>query len=727
MLEQINKLILEQSPVGCAYYKIICDHDGLPADYEILAVNSAFERLTGVSASETVGRRITEIIPGIRNGPVDWVLYYGEVALNGGSKEFEQYFDAQNKWCKINAFSPLKNYFVTYLTDITAEIRMMEEQIIVNTFFNDIVIEFDEDFRYISYKSNAEFAREQKEKVLGKSVGEVYGEEFAAQVKAVCLRAKASGRIERWIHQSPLPGIDRWFQGSIIYRTDSFKQKKYIVVTSDITEKVLAEKALFAEKERLRVTLHSIGDAVISTDRQGRILSFNPVAEQLTGWQEQEALGRDYKEVFRIINEITKAECEDPVEKVLQTGNIVGLANHTALIARDGTERPIADSAAPIKDESGMVYGVVLVFRDVTDEKNKLAEIEYLSYHDSLTGLYNRLFFEEESKRLDVERNLPITLIIGDVNGLKLINDVFGHLVGDNLLQKTAEALRKACRADDLIARWGGDEFVLILPKTGSKDAQELIHRIRKACDETEIEEAKLSVSFGFKTKDKPELRLVDVLRDAEADMYKNKLLESKSLADYFTRTTIATLFAKIPREAEHSRRVAEIAWKLAEAMGMPAAQASEVKTAGVVRDIGKITTAREILEKPGTLTEKELSEVRRHPETGYRILSASKDTAGIAGYVLSHHERFDGKGYPSGLRGEEISLPARILAVADAYEAMTSDRPFRAAFSDDAAVDALLENAGTQFDPLVVKTFVEQVLRRAEDKPGPKGPLHGY
>jgi diguanylate cyclase (GGDEF)-like protein/PAS domain S-box-containing protein/putative nucleotidyltransferase with HDIG domain len=727
MLEQIYRSVLEQSPVGCAFFKILCDDAGLPADFEILYVNPAFEALTGLSASVAVGKKITEILPDIRHGTVDWVLYYGELALNGGSKEFEQFFGDRNKWCKINAFSPLKGYFVTYLTDITAEMRMMEEQIVVNTFFNDIVIEYDEEFRYISYRSNQQFAREQKEKVIGRTVREVYGAEFGAQVEAVCLRARASGRIESWVHKSPLPGVDRWFQGSIIYRTDSFNQKKYIVVTSDITEKVEAERALFAEKERLRVTLHSIGDAVISTDKQGRIVSFNPVAEQLTGWKEQEVLGKNYREVFRIINEITKTECEDPVEKVLRTGHIVGLANHTALIARDGTETPIADSAAPIRDETGVVYGVVLVFRDVTDEKSKLSEIEYLSYHDSLTGLYNRRFFEEESRRLDVERNLPITLIIGDVNGLKLINDVFGHQAGDSMLQKTAGAIRKACRADDLVARWGGDEFVIILPKTSGGGAQELIDRIRKICSETEIESLKLSISFGFRTKDTPEVRLADVLRDAETEMYKNKLLESKDIIFNITKKTLATLFARIPRETEHSRRVAEIAKNIAKAMGMTEVQVGEIEKCGYLHDIGKIAISKDILEKPAALTEMEWSEIRRHPETGYRILAASQDTAGTAAHVLSHHERYDGTGYPAGLREEEIPLPARILAVADAYDAMTCDRPFRKAFPDAYAVDSLLRNSGTQFDPLIVKTFVERILNRPAGRTLPKGPVHGH
>ncbi|MBS3900106.1 MAG: diguanylate cyclase [Dethiobacter sp.] len=517
--------------------------------------------------------------------------------------------------------------------------------------------------------------------------------------------------MESFIHKSPMPGIDRWFRTNIIYRTDCFNQKKYILVTRDITEKVEAERAVYTEKERLRVTLQSIGDAVIATDKSGSIISLNPIAEQLTGWSEQEAKGKNAQEVFHIISEKTREVCEDPVQKVLDSGNIIGLANHTALISKDGTERPIADSAAPIKDEAGVIHGAVLVFRDVTGEKLRHEEIEYLSYHDSLTGLYNRRFFEEELNRMDVERNLPITLIIGDVNGLKLINDAFGHLVGDRLLQKAAVAIKQACRVDDIVARWGGDEFVIILPKTNQKSAVELMQRIRNSCTEAEIEAIKLSISLGYETKEKADEYISDVLKSAERNMYKNKLQESQSMVGSAIKVIHSTLFEKNQREAEHSRRVAKISKNIAKAMGLPEAKVNEMETIGLMHDIGKIAIAETILEKTGELTEEEWTEIHRHPEVGYRILSTSNDTVEIARYVLAHHEHFDGSGYPSHIKGEDIPLQARILAVADAFDALTSKRVHRAAYSLPYAIKVLQNNAGKQFDPEVVKIFIEKVL----------------
>ena len=709
--DNFYKSIVYQSPVGYAYHKVLCSDDCMPIDYEFIDVNASFELMTGLKSSDIVGRRATEVLPGIRGGEFDWVTFYGDVAINGGSKEFEQYSAQLNRWYKVYVSSPNKYFFVTYFTDITNHMKILEEQITLNTFFNDVIVELNEDMQYINYHSNTRWAAHQRGKVINKTVQQVYGETFATQLESVCKKAKKSGQIEHWIHKSPLVGIDKWFRASIIYRTDCFSQKMYTIVSSDITEKIEAERAIFEEKERLQVTLRSIGDAVITTDNNGKIVSLNPIAEQLTGWTEIDALGKEAKEVFRIISEETREESEDPIQKVLSTGKIIGLANHTALIARDGVECSIADSAAPIKDDTGKVYGVVLVFRDVSGEKNRQAEIEYLSYHDSLTGLYNRRFFEEELNRLDVQRNLPITLIIGDVNGLKLINDAFGHLVGDKLLQKSAEAMKQACRADDIIARWGGDEFVIILPKTSQKVATEIIKKIKMKCSETVIESIKLSISLGFKIKESPDEDIISVLKAAEASMYKNKLHESQSMVGSAIKVIHGTLLEKNQREAEHSRRVANISKRIASAMQLSETFANEMETIGLMHDIGKIAIAESILDKPGELTEEDLEEINRHPEVGYRILSTSNDTSEIALYVLAHHERFDGKGYPAGIKGEEIPLQARILAVADAFDAMTSERPYRRAFSRKHAIKELQENAGSQFDPLVVKVFIEQGL----------------
>ena len=470
-------------------------------------------------------------------------------------------------------------------------------------------------------------------------------------------------------------------------------------------------KELYKEKERFKTTLLSVGDGIISTDKNGKVLIMNPVTEQLTGWTEEEAEGKLIEEVFDIVNEYTREKCENPVHNVLETGNIIELANHTMLISKEGIERPIEDSAAPVKDEEGNITGVVLVFRDCTEKKVRQDEMKYLSFHDHLTGLYNRRFFETEMERLDTERNLPLTVIMGDVNGLKFINDTFGHSAGDELLVKTAKALKENFRADDIIARVGGDEFAILLPKTDASEAEKLIRRMKSSLKQERVRDLEVSVSFGRGTKTDPENPLALVLKKAEEYMYNHKLNEGPGVRGKMIDNMIDTINAKVPGEKEHSERVSQLCVAMGEALKMQEDEIKQLKVLGLFHDIGKIAVDDDILNKPDTLTEKEYKEIRRHPEIGYRILSASSDMVEMAEYVLQHHERWDGKGYPKGQKEDAIPLFSRICGIAEAFDAMTSDRSYRSAMTIQFAVEELQKNSGTQFDSELVDVFVKRVL----------------
>jgi diguanylate cyclase (GGDEF)-like protein/PAS domain S-box-containing protein len=479
----------------------------------------------------------------------------------------------------------------------------------------------------------------------------------------------------------------------------------------DITERKEMEKIIYDEKEKFKTTLLSVGDGVIVTDCNGNIELLNKIAEQLCGWTQEEAFGKPFEEVFNMINEFTRARCENPVHKVLETGNIVELANHTILISKDGLARPIEDSAAPIRDEKNEINGVVLVVRDFTEKKKRQEQIQYLSFHDQLTGLYNRRFFEEEFKRLDTERNLPITLVMADVNGLKLTNDAFGHALGDRLLKRAAELMKKECRADDIIARIGGDEFVILLPKTNSEHAAIIVKRINETISRETVDSILLSISFGWETKQEITEEITAIFKKAEDNMYRRKLSESYSMRNKTIKMIMKTLYEKNQREQQHSARVSQLCEAIGTALDLSVEDINELRIVGLMHDIGKITLDDRILDKDGNLGDSEWFEIRRHSETGYHILSSVNEFAPLAEYVLAHHERWDGKGYPKGLKGVEIPMEARIIAVADAYDAMTSDRPYRRALSKDAAAAEIEQNSGTQFDPDIVRVFLEKVL----------------
>jgi diguanylate cyclase (GGDEF)-like protein/PAS domain S-box-containing protein len=473
-----------------------------------------------------------------------------------------------------------------------------------------------------------------------------------------------------------------------------------------------SNRNLHNERELLKTTLLSIGDGVICTDGKGIITMINDVARNLTGWHKDSALGEEFLTVFHIVNERTRELAFDPVAKVIETGQVIGLANHTTLISKEGIERPIADSAAPILDIEGNAVGVVLVFRDVTNETMHLNEIEFLSFHDHLTGLYNRRYLEEEMARLDVPRRLPITLVMGDLNGLKMTNDAFGHAAGDELLKQTTKVLKHCFRQDDIICRYGGDEFVAVLPNADSKTAEAIIARVLTEITQMQSDKGILSISFGWDTKYEEAQSLTEVLKNAEDFMYKRKMLESPSVRNATINTIIKTLYEKNSREEAHSKRVSELSARIGYAISLSESEINKLRTTGLLHDIGKILVPDAVLEKPSKLTEEEWAEIKRHPETGYRILNGSAELIELAETVLQHHERWDGTGYPKGLSSEDIQIYARIIAIADAYDAMTSKRPYRDEMSPEAAIAELKRCADVQFDPKIVNSLDETVFR---------------
>lgn len=475
----------------------------------------------------------------------------------------------------------------------------------------------------------------------------------------------------------------------------------------DVTDREDFREAMNRERELLSVTLHSIGDGVVTTDSTGLITSLNKAAEEITGWTEEEAIGEHFSDIIRLKSEETGKQVDNPIELVLKSGLIVGLANHTVLIRKDGRALPIDDSAAPIQNETGKFFGVVMVFRDVSHDKEQQRQILYLSYHDPLTGLHNRRYLEEQLRTLDARQFLPLAVVMGDVNGLKITNDVFGHSSGDMLLKKVAETLRENCRKTDILARWGGDEFLLLMPRVGPKDAERFVERVKLGLSEKSEGNLHLSVSFGCAVKTKPEEDLQKILKEAEEWMYHQKLMEGSSYRNTILSTLLATLHENSIETEEHAERIKAYCQAIGHALQLSGEEQSELALLAVLHDIGKVGVRQNVLQKPGPLTAEEWDEMKRHSEIGYRIAQNTPELSVVADYILSHHERWDGKGYPRNLEGAQIPLLCRILAVADAYDAMTSDRIYRKALSKEAAMAELRINAGTQFDPSLADLFL--------------------
>ncbi len=467
-------------------------------------------------------------------------------------------------------------------------------------------------------------------------------------------------------------------------------------------------RELKENKDQLQLILDSTAEAIYGIDNKGNCTFCNASCVEMLGYKHQdELIGKNmHFQIHHSRRDGTSMPLDEcKMFKALKAGKGVN-ADDELFWRADHTSFDVEYHSYP-QYKNGEIIGAVVTFMDNTERKENEEHIKYLGSHDALTGLYNRRYFTDELKKIDTKKNLPISIIFGDINGLKLTNDVFGHAAGDALISKCAEIMNLACREEDIVARVGGDEFVILLPNREVSDARKIITRIKNELAKEQIAAIKCSMSMGCYMKTSANQDIMITMENAENEMYKEKTLNRKDLSSDMINAIMATLHNKSPREKQHSLNVGQLCQKIGTAMNWPEIEVAKLKEAGFLHDIGKAIIDANIINKAGLLTEAETREMRQHPVVSYRILNLFDDTKDFAEGVYSHHENWDGSGYPEGLKGEEIPELARIIAVAERYDAMTNPGAMNI-LSKAEALQEINKMAGTLLDPKIAGVFVK-------------------
>lgn len=450
------------------------------------------------------------------------------------------------------------------------------------------------------------------------------------------------------------------------------------------------------QKRWQEAILESVVDGVIAEDASGKINYINSPGRQLLEIKD------DYigKETSDYMTAYWKDSDEPVTDMPATKGNV-----ECKIATHNGKHFNVIMKIAKIMTEDGQYLGRAITLTNITEEAELQGRINFLTFHDSMTGLYNRNYLDEEIERLNTNRQLPISIIMADLNGLKIVNDLMGHAEGDEIIRMSADVLRNATRSEDIVARVGGDEFLIFLPNTDAEGAEQISQRIMAACGRRATKLGKLSMAIGHYTKYDPFEHIRLCITKADEDMYaKKSLMKAKFYEDCFNHL--------YRRMAEHPYEGMQVTTRVRDFMAemclLDATTKAFVKEAVMlseVYDIGMICLNEGVYTNR-IFNDNDKRMMRRHCETGMRIAEMSHHYQKVAKLIPYHHHRYDGLGANDGIKGDLIPLLSRLLAVVDTFVALTGDRLYREPMSVKQASNEIAKGSGNQFDPWAVDLF---------------------
>ncbi|MDW7738805.1 MAG: diguanylate cyclase [Bacillota bacterium] len=895
--EEKYRKLLEAMPDAFAYHQVLYDADENPVDYIFLEINDAFEKLTGLKREKVIGKKVTEVHPDIGESEFDWIGVYGKVANDGETIRFEQYFEPDDRWYDVSAFSDEQGYFAVSFREITLQknenlalARLVGvSQEVLNFPAGDISYQVISDrllelsgakfaginvydhekgtsvtmaisglsdnirkvvallgfelvgkawdiipervnaikegrlLQFGNIYDSASGALSKKmavilERIFG--IGKVYvieigyeGETigdliifmpryktisnpqvielYAAQVGFALMRYQVEEelRISWDQYQSltdNLPGTsyrclydEQWTMiymssdidnitgypssdfinnkvrsyASVICKDDNDNDEiikeainagenwdiEYRVIHSDgsirwvhekgravtdvrgnvayidgllldISDRKKIEEALKESELRHRALVEAIPDLLFRYNEAGEYLDvvvkdagqLHQKAREL--YRQDELIG---KSLFEVLPETTARTIVNGIKEAISTGEMQFIEYSFPVGERNYYYEA---RLAPIGHTE-----VVSIVRNITERINYQTELERISLHDGLTGLFNRHYFDIELGRLGLSRDYPITIISADLDGLKLVNDTLGHSEGDSYLQNGASILKNTLRISDILARVGGDEFAIILPRTDRETAVELVKRMQAGIARFNQDNTGLpiSISIGYAVSESSDRPLEEVYKEADNNMYKDKLKRGQQARADIVGALVATLSKRNDLGEGNRKEVEKLAKEFGRYLQLDETKLENLILLSKVYDIGKVNMPDRLVHsslylEEGKFTDAEKETIRRHPEIGFRIASSSPELVGVAELIMYHHERFDGSGYPLGLKGEEIPLECRILAIVTAYSSMISSQTDGKKLKPNEALTAIKNNTGSHFDPKLVDAFLK-------------------